>query len=282
MAGLSVQYPQGLEDILGWGGITSSQRYNEARQNNQINQQSSLQDMFHKEQQLPVDLDYKRALTGQTTETTRSLKDKNDLNDFTKKDRYLNEILRLAKEWEDNELSSARSAIEQLALSPSYQEREIAKMLMSGFKEVEIERQRQNNMAARQVELEQARGENQRNLVGAKATTLAKPMTMQQYEALLRQKASEGDEIALQSLAQLEEDKRRRAAAGALITDTRVRGLLGLDESQPDNSSTGKVAPKTDGVDYSKWTMQQWKQRYPNATDEQIRASAKAKGYDPK
>jgi hypothetical protein len=241
---LTEQFPQGLEDILGWGGITSSQRYNTARQNQGINQQGALQEMFWKDQTTPVDIDYKKALTGQTLETTRGMGIKNDYEDRIKDDRYKAELSKFATQITDDDLKQAENAIKQLRLSPSAEERKVADMLMEGFSDVVKHKHQQKSMMDRQLELEEMRGENQRRTAQAKAAaTTSKPMTMTQLEAMLRQKAAEGDETAIQSLAVLEADKRAKAAAGAMVGEEFRRELLGAPSTTEDRSSTGKVAP---------------------------------------
>lgn len=241
---LTEQFPQGLEDILGWGGITSSQRYNTARQNQGINQQGALQDMFWKEQTTPVDIDYKKALTGQTLETTRGMGQRNDYEDRIKDDRYKAELSKFATQITDDDLKQAENAIKQLRLSPNAEERKVADMLMEGFSDVVKHKHQQKATMDRQLELEEMRGENQRKAAQAKAAaTTSKPMTMTQLEAMLRQKAAEGDETAIQSLAVLEADKRAKAAAGAMVGDEFRRELLGAPSTTEDRSSTGKVAP---------------------------------------
>lgn len=241
---LNEQFPAGLEDILGWGGITSSQRYNTARQNQGINQQAALQDMFQKEQKFPVDLDYTKALTGQTLESTRSTKQKNDYEDRIKDKRYEAELSKFATQLSDDDIKQNENAIRGLRLSPYADERKIADMLMEGFQDVVKYRHQQKSMMDRQLELEEMRGENQRRTAQAKAAAAtSKPMTMTQLEAMLRQKAAEGDETAIQSLAVLEADKRAKAAAGAMVGDEFRRELLGAPSTTEDRTSTGKATP---------------------------------------
>ena len=233
-----------LQKLYGQGalsGYLGGQQIDAARKSQQINQQGALQDMFWKDQTTPVDMQYKQALTGQTNETARGQKFKNDFNDSYKDDVYKREVSRLAKEMNEDDLKSADAQIQKMLYDDSPQVRGIAQMLLSNTKDIIAEREKQKYMLDRQAALEEQRGKNQAAAKAAGATAPAKALTMQQYEAMLRQKAAEGDQMAIQSLAQLEEDKRRKAAAGALIQDKRVRELLGYDDAATDTSSTGKA-----------------------------------------
>lgn len=245
---LAENFPD-LEKLYGQGalsGYLGGQQIDAARKSQQINQQGALQEMFWKDQTTPVDMQYKQALTGQTNETARGQRFKNDFNDTYKDDVYKREVSRLAKEMNEDDLKSADAQIQKMLYDDSPQVRGIAQMLLSNTKDIIAEREKQKYMLDRQAALEEQRGKNQVAAKAAGATAPAKALTMQQYEAMLRQKAAEGDQMAIQSLAQLEEDKRRKAAAGALIQDKRVRELLGYDDAATDTSSTGKVkeAPK--------------------------------------
>lgn len=245
---LAENFPD-LEKLYGQGalsGYLGGQQIDAARKSQQINQQGALQEMFWKDQTMPADIGYKKALTGQTEETARGQRFKNDFNDSYKDDVYKREVSRLAKEMNEDDLKSADAQIQKMLYDDSPQVRGIAQMLLSNTKDIIAEREKQKYMLDRQAALEEQRGKNQVAAKAAGATAPAKALTMQQYEAMLRQKAAEGDQMAIQSLAQLEEDKRRKAAAGALIQDKRVRELLGYDDAATDNSSTGKVneAPK--------------------------------------
>lgn len=234
-----------LAQLYGQGplsGFLGGQQLDRARRSQDINQQGALQEMYHKEQQLPVDLDYKKALTGQTQETTRGLGFKNTMNERTQEEQYKAQISKLMAEMSDNDIKESENAIRQLMLSPAAHERQVGEMLFQNFSEVAKQRANQAGMMDRQLELEDKRGENARATAAAKAAgTASKPMNMQQYEAMLRQRVQEdpSDAIARQALVQLEADKRARAAAGGLVTDKRVRELLGMDGDANDRSSTG-------------------------------------------
>jgi len=233
-----------LQKLYGQGalsGYLGGQQIDAARKSQQINQQGALQDMFWKDQSMPADIGYKKALTGQTEETARGQRFKNDFNDTYKDDVYKREVSRLAKEMNEDDLKSADAQIQKMLYDDSPQVRGIAQMLLSNTKDIIAEREKQKYMLDRQAALEEQRGKNQAAVKAAGATAPVKALTMQQYEAMLRQKAAEGDQMAIQSLAQLEEDKRRKAAAGALIQDKRVRELLGYDDAATDTSSTGKA-----------------------------------------
>lgn len=241
-----------LQKLYGQGalsGYLGGQQIDAARKSQQINQQGALQDMFWKDQSMPADIGYKKALTGQTEETARGQRFKNDFNDSYKDDVYKKELARIARETKEDDLKSAEASINDMALNlgPGSDPNLVKTIdfLRSQFKDVWAEREKQKYMLDRQAALEEQRGKNQ---VAAKAAGAGnpKPMSMSQYEAFLRQKAAEGDSSAAQSLAQLEEDQRRRREASVLVQDKRVRELLGLDDGRPDNSSTGKVneAPK--------------------------------------
>lgn len=242
-----------LQKLYGQGalsGYLGGQQIDAARKSQQINQQGALQDMFWKDQTTPVDMQYKQALTGQTEETARGQRFKNDFNDTYKDDVYKKELARIAKETKEDDLKAAEASINEMALNlgPGSDPNLVKTIdfLRSQFKDIWAEREKQKYMLDRQAALEEQRGKNQAAAKAAGATAPAKALTMQQYEAMLRQKAAEGDQMAIQSLAQLEEDKRRKAAAGALIQDKRVRELLGYDDAATDTSSTGKgkEAPK--------------------------------------
>jgi len=202
-----------LQKLYGQGalsGYLGGQQIDAARKSQQINQQGALQDMFWKDQTTPVDMQYKQALTGQTNETARGQRFKNDFNDSYKDDVYKREVSRLAKEMNEDDLKSADAQIQKMLYDDSPQVRGIAQMLLSNTKDIIAEREKQKYMLDRQAALEEQRGKNQVAAKAAGATVPAKALTMQQYEAMLRQKAAEGDQMAIQSLAQLEEDKRRK------------------------------------------------------------------------
>lgn len=264
---LNVQYPAGLEDILGWGGIFAGKRFDEAQRNNQINQQSALQEMFERkeklgleqqknqreQQQLPVDLDYKRALTSQTNQYAQGQQFKNEMDTRTKEETYRARVSEYAKKLSDDDLELAKNQIRKFALERPDQ----AEKLMSGFEDIVKERNRQRMMHDREMELAQLRAEETR------ATNAAKPagaagapgkMTESNFRALQMQKAAAGDEEAKQWLIMDQARKERLRAAGAMITDERVRELLfGGDDGnipigKPVPEETLKPKPKTDST----------------------------------
>lgn len=295
-----------LQKLYGQGalsGYLGGQQLDAARKSQQINQQGALQDMFWKDQTTPVDMQYKQALTGQTNETSRGMRFKNDFNDTYKDDVYKREVSRLAKEMNEDDLKSANAQIEKMLYDDSPQVRGIAQMLLSNTKDIIAEREKQKYMLDRQASLEELRGKNAaetarvRNLrtggvnslekalvsgnpnaVAAAYDKMAQDSDDPQERAFYVQKSQEYREIARQ-----QDLARNPGTAPGQVN----KGELGVPVNpaappvQPPITRDGTKAPPAN-TDYAKWTMADWKKRYPNATDEQIRAAAKAKGYDPK
>ena len=245
-----------LTQLYGQGplaGYMGGQQIDQARKSQQINQQGAIQDMYQKEQMLPVDMANRQAQANNYNasstrmgEETKKLSRENKMKDATYEQDYQAELKRLAREATEDDLKSMKAETEGLLYHPEANVRELGQYFVKFSKDVIAEREKQNNMAARQLEVEEARGANQRATIAARpaAGSALKPMTLSQWEASLRQKALEGDETAMQALAQLEEDKRLKAAAGALVGDSRTRELLGTEKTGPDRSSTGKTTEK--------------------------------------
>lgn len=70
---------------------------------------------------------------------------------------------------------------------------------------------------------------------GTAAPGADKPKTMSQYEAMLRQAASDGDADAIKALTALEADKQARAAAAAGVGDEFKRELLNMPKGTKNN-----------------------------------------------
>ena len=161
-----------LQKLYGQGalsGYLGGQQIDAARKSQQINQQGALQDMFWKDQTTPADIGYKQALTGQTNETARGQRFKNDFNDSYKDDVYKREVSRLAKEMNEDDLKSADAQIQKMLYDDSPQVRGIAQMLLSNTKDIIAEREKQKYMLDRQAALEEQRGKNQQTAAAARA-----------------------------------------------------------------------------------------------------------------
>jgi len=161
-----------LQKLYGQGalsGYLGGQQIDAARKSQQINQQGALQDMFWKDQSMPADIGYKKALTGQTEETARGQRFKNDFNDTYKDDVYKREVSRLAKEMNEDDLKSADAQIQKMLYDDSPQVRGIAQMLLSNTKDIIAEREKQKYMLDRQAALEEQRGKNQQAAAAARA-----------------------------------------------------------------------------------------------------------------
>jgi len=295
-----------LEKLYGQGalsGYLGGQQIDAARKSQQINQQSALQDMYWKDQTTPVDMQYKQALTGQTNETSRGLAFKNDFNDKYKDEIYQKEISRLAREMHDDELKSAQSQVEQMLYHNDPRVRQMGQMFLSNTKDIIAEREKQKYMAERQAALEEQRGKNAaetariRNLRTGGVNALEKALVSGNPNAVaaaydkMAQDADDAEEKAFyvrksqeyREIARQQDLNRNPGTAPGQVN----KGELGVPVNpaappvQPPITRDGTPAAPVN-TDYAKWTMADWKKRYPNATDEQIRAAAKAKGYDPK
>ena len=228
MANLNTQYPTGLDGFF--GGMADADQWSFANRNNQINQQAALQDMFMSQQRnsreqesLPVDLDYKRALTGQTKQTTRKLEDENELAGRTKEQKYRTEISRLAKEMNEHELNSARAQIQSFGLDPSPEAQKWYKTFLPMFKEIEQERLRIQQQGEKDAMVAQIRAEETRATNAAKPATGAgskAPLTMEQ-RILSAKKATERLALLRQAAkqAELEGDPEKSAFYSALAEE---------------------------------------------------------------
>jgi len=172
---LAENFPD-LEKLYGQGalsGYLGGQQIDAARKSQQINQQSALQEMFWKDQTMPADIGYKKALTGQTEETARGQRFKNDFNDSYKDDVYKKELARIAKETKEDDLKAAEASINDMALNlgPGSDPNLVKTIdfLRSQFKDVWAEREKQKYMLDRQAALEEQRGKNQQAAAAARA-----------------------------------------------------------------------------------------------------------------
>lgn len=260
---LAENFPD-LTQLYGQGplsGYMGGVQTDNARRSQQINQQSALQDMYKQEQMLPVDIAMKQAQTenyGASTkhigENTRGAKFKNDMDEMFKSEQYQAEKAKFRASMSKADLEDANNQIKQLMLHDNPKVRDTASQLRMMMDDVFPDYAKENQRHPNRMAEIAATGANQQATAGIRAQGGAspRPMTLSQYEAMVRQKASQGDETAMQALAQLEEDKRLKAAAGALIGDTRTREILGNENTKPDNSSTGKVAEKAKPGQYEK------------------------------
>lgn len=164
-----------LQKLYGQGalsGYLGGQQIDAARKSQQINQQGALQDMFWKDQTTPVDMQYKQALTGQTEETARGQRFKNDFNDSYKDDVYKKELARIAKETKEDDLKAAEASINEMALNlgPGSNPNLVKTIdfLRRQFKDVWAEREKQKYMLDRQAALEEQRGKNQQAAAAAR------------------------------------------------------------------------------------------------------------------
>ena len=228
MTNLNTQYPTGLDGFF--GGMADADQWSFANRNNQINQQAALQDMFMSQQRnsreqesLPVDLDYKRALTGQTKQTTRKLEDENELLGRTKDERYRAEISKLARTMQEDELKFARAQIEAMGLDPSPEAQKWYKTFLPQFKEIEQERLRIQQQGEKDENIARIRAEEMRATNAAKPPTSAgskAPLTMEQ-RILSAKKATERLALLRQAAkqAELEGDMEKSAFYNALAEE---------------------------------------------------------------
>jgi hypothetical protein len=153
---LAENFPN-LEQLYGQGalsGYLGGQQIDAARQSQNINQQTALQDMYWKDQTMPVDMDYKKALTFQTNQTGRGQEFKNDMNDRTKEEQYRAAITELSTKVSEDELKRAEAQIKALMIDPATREQGYS--LHQHFSEVVAARQKAED--AKELERLRQRG----------------------------------------------------------------------------------------------------------------------------
>lgn len=244
---LAEQFPD-LTSLYGVGplsGYLGGQQIDAARRSQQINQQGALQDLFQKEQMLPVDMEYKRALTGQSRastehmgEQTRGLKFKNEMDDKTREEQYRANLSKLMKETSEDELKSQEAQIWTMYNSGVPHLRKAVEPLIPLMKDIATEREKQKSMMDRQLELENTRAENQR------VTASARVATKQQGESALQKALVSRDPMqvanAYDRLAQVEEDPVKQQYYALKAQEYRQ---LAQDRPVPGQPAPGKIDP---------------------------------------
>ena len=153
---LAENFPN-LEQLYGQGalaGYLGGQQIDAARQSQNINQQTALQDMYWKDQMNPLEMEHKQSLTGLNKANTRSVDFKNDMNDRTKEEQYRAAITELSTKVSEDELKRAEAQIKALMLDPAT--REQGYYLHQHFSEVVAARQKAED--AKELERLKQRG----------------------------------------------------------------------------------------------------------------------------
>lgn len=277
---LAVEQPN-LNQLFGGdnsilAGQLGLEQLNRANTNSDINQAGALQDMFQTAQTNPLKV-RQMELGNQTTEAqlpgimanSGMLQDKAQVSRDTVDLQGKAARSKLIQDMSDDDVKGIENLAQMLAYSPDPEMRAKGEAMMQMHKDVLKERAKAQYAMERQLELERLRGKNALDVANVQANKKLggagnKPLTMSQFEANLRQAVLDGDEEALVALQALEEDKRKKAAAGVQVGDQFRRELTGTEK------------PNTP-TDYG-----QGRKKAPNSVPE-LKAAVEAQGetYDP-
>lgn len=246
-------------------GQLGLEQLNRANTNSDINQAGALQDMFQSAQTNPLKV-RQMELGNQTTEaqlpgiTAQSgmLQDKAQISRGSVDLQGKAARSKLIQDMSDDDVKGIENLAQMLAYSPDPEMRAKGEAMMKMHKDVLKEREKARYAMERQLELEAVKGKNAldvANVSGGYKVAVknaggggaGKPVTMSQFEAALRQQVLEGDEEALVALQALEEDKRKKAAAGAQVGDQFKREFTQTPkaETPTDYGQGRKKAPGT-------------------------------------
>lgn len=237
MADLATLYPQ-TAPLQGWAaGIQQAQQFMDAQQNNQLNQQRALQDMWKNAQQIPLDLEEKRLINEGKRYTNQkdSVAAQKAQYDFDWEKRFENErykqtIQEYANKHSAGELQAAATKAKQLMLSQNPQEREQGSRIFNMTEDIQkilIEAKARGDQQARVANIHEA-GQDRR-AKEANAAKLAAPVRrpprnlQEQYTYLLedvRNAKTPEEQAQLQQQADVVFDamiKARAAGAPAMM-----------------------------------------------------------------
>lgn len=168
-----------LNQLYGQGslsGYMGGQQIDQARKSQQINQQSALQDMYQKEQMLPVDIGMKQAQTknyGASTEhmgeNTRAQKFKNDMDEMFKSEQYQAEKAKFRSTMSKADLDDANNQIKKLMLHDDAKTRDVAQQLRMMMDDVFPDYVKNTQRHGQRLEEINATGVNQANTASIRA-----------------------------------------------------------------------------------------------------------------
>lgn len=191
MAQLAVQYPSGLEDLYGYGGQIMGQRYDLARRSEGINQDQALQSLYENQQKLPLEL-RQMGLNADTTEAQLpGIKAKSWELDRNKQVRegiplsveQKQQLSKIVADTSEEEWKATQAGVKDMMINGrTPQEREQAKIMWGMMPELETMRQTQREMTARQLEVEQQRGQDR---IAARQVTAGRVAGTNQLEKAL-------------------------------------------------------------------------------------------------
>lgn len=208
-------------------------------------------------------------------------------------------LQKLTRDMSDDDLTIAQNQIRSRAMQGDPK----AIQAMELFEDVIKEKAKQKYMADWQMELERLRGANQlaavrEGNVGRAAVASSRSSgsptdfwstfygklknARDRHAALvLEAQKIEADNpeeaMKMRQMAEAIRPQAEQEIAAPKPGGINVGAATNLPTQAGPNIAPPGQAPAANS-DYSTWNMQQWKQRYPNATEDQIRNAAKAKG----
>lgn len=171
MAQLGVQYPS-LEGLMGGvGGYATGQRMDIARQNEGINQQQALQDIFQKQQEFPIrqrqatlNADTTEAqLPGVQADSWTKQRNQQVRQGVPLETEQKAQLTKIAKEMTEDDYKTTEAALSAAMVSGDVRAREMASHMLPYFKEVQAERIKNQDRAQRDADAEalKQRGANE-------------------------------------------------------------------------------------------------------------------------
>lgn len=202
MADLSTMYPQ-TQTLGGFaGGLMQGQQYNDATQNNAINQQRSLQEALYKSQLQPglvqkslADVAHTEALTGQAKSQTGLNQQTYDFNERTKDARYTKFIDEAAAAHSKAELEQAQAEIQKGLWSKDPQQQAQAKQLWAMTGDV-LKRKMELEMQGQTARDVASIGAAARSAAGGRGKTPKSPRELMSYYDFLANESDDPKEAA--------------------------------------------------------------------------------------
>jgi hypothetical protein len=258
MAQLGVQYPS-LEGLGGiFEGMGTSQRFNIAKQNEGINQQQALQDIYQNEQMNPLRV--RQALLGnQTTEaqlpgvvadSSRKTRDNQVREGIPLDVEQRAKLSEIAAKMSEDEWKQEEAAIQKALVHPSAAVRAQAQKMLPLLKEFQKSAMEQSQKSADAQALETLRGTNAQALMkqqidagrfkksGSGAVTF-----MEQFGKLKNSKDKHAALVLEAKKAELDGDEELAARYTAMAESIRAQATAEIATPKPGSVDVPSVAP---------------------------------------
>jgi hypothetical protein len=295
----------------GLGGYATGQRMDSARQNEQLNQQQVLQDMYQEQQMNPIRL----RQAGLNADTTEAQLPGMQADSWTKQrnqkvregislsDEQRAQLSKMAAQMTEDDWRAEEAALQKAAVSSDPLARAHAAKVMPLLKEFQMEKLKNQDRTERDQALQELKNKGALDVANTRAQVMRDAASLKQRVGQLKMTPQQAityyrdqkskvspDSHEYQVFDQLEADSLRDAYALQQLKPVQpgsvnAAEMTKLPEAKPvQPPATTQFGDKkpAQSSDYSNWSMQQWKQRYPNVPDEQLRNALKAKGFTPK